>query len=292
LCHCKWSARVAADTHGFAVAPSSFGFRFLSIDNRLRPGQEFAAMPSRLSLRAYSRHSAKPDRANARQEAVMNSHAIPLLLAASTALHFGFAAAQSNNAVAGVTPHEVSSPANASTGNRHVHRAKGSILLHADGLSAPAGSQPSLDVDSAYVGPSDPSDPSTPLICNPAVRRAVDRAWGSSALAAHRPPVETNDKVEFGFAIDMRQSDRSLRIGPMQSSDLTDRRPNELEIPVSQATIATVHTHNTGARSTPSAADVKSEIPAFVRSQSRLFVTIPGTSQFAEIELGKVCETN
>jgi len=218
----------------------------------------------------------------------MTSRTILLLLAAPTALCYGASAAQSNNSPARLTPLVVTSPANASTESRRDHGARRSIRLHAVRLASPATAQPRLDSDSAYVGPPDPLDPSIPLICNPAVRRAVDLAWESSIQAAHRPPAEVNDKVEFGFAIDAKIG-CTLRIEPMQSSDLTDRKPNELEIPVSQATIATVHTHNTGVRSTPSATDVRSELPAFVKSQSRLFVTIPGTSHFAEIELKKVC---
>src|SRR5579863_5627913 len=72
---------------------------------------------------------------------------------------------------------------------------------------------------------------------------------------------------------------------PRAASDHTDGRPNELEIPVTENTIATVHTHNTGARSTPSAADVKRDLPGFVKSQSYIFVTIPGTNHYAMVEL-------
>jgi hypothetical protein len=58
---------------------------------------------------------------------------------------------------------------------------------------------------------------------------------------------------------------------------------------MNHATIATVHTHNTGVRSTPSPADIRSELQAFLKSRPRLFVTITGTNHFAEIDIRKVC---
>jgi hypothetical protein len=177
--------------------------------------------------------------------------------------------------------------------NGHANDKKKSILkLRADRLSQPENQGPSLDSESDYAGPFDPSNPSSHLICNPQVRRAVDAAWSSSVQAAHRPPTAVNDKVEYGFAINVNDENKSLTIDRMQTSDRTDRRPNELNIPVSEDTIATVHTHNTGARSTPSAADVKSDRPAFVKSQSYIFVTMPGTNHYAAVELNKVCSEN
>ncbi len=143
-----------------------------------------------------------------------------------------------------------------------------------------------------YDGPADPADPSRPAICNHDVRRALDTAWGESLQAAHRDPVSINNKVEFGFAIRVDASMHRLSVQPMQTSDLTGNKPNELTISVDQETIATVHTHNTGARPTPSAADVNSEIPAFVKSQFYLFVTIPGTRTYAAIDLKKVCSVD
>lgn len=177
--------------------------------------------------------------------------------------------------------------------NGHANGKKKSILkLRADRLSQSENQGPSFDPESDYAGPFDPTNPSSLLICNPQVRRAVDAAWSSSVQAAHRPPTAVNDKVEYGFAINVKDENKSLTIDRMQTSDRTDRKPNELNIPVSEATIATVHTHNTGARSTPSAADVKSDLPAFVKSQSYVFVTIPGTNHYAEVELNKVCSVN
>jgi hypothetical protein len=199
--------------------------------------------------------------------------------------------AQWKNAATGAGPHAAYSQLNPSAESGRVRHTRRSTLLSSEPL-APAGLRPMLDVSSRYVGPSDPSSPSRPLICNPVVRRTIDLAWEASVLAAHRPPIEVNNKVEFGFAVDVRESDRSLYVEAMQSSDLTGGKSNELEIPVGEATIATVHTHNTGARPTPSAIDVKSELPAFVRSRCHLFVTIPGTSHFAEIEPKRVCRRN
>jgi hypothetical protein len=169
---------------------------------------------------------------------------------------------------------------------------RSSIRLWTNRLSESKATEPSLDRYAHYVGPSDPSNPSHPLICNPEVRAAIDRAWGSSVQAAHRPPVEVNSKVEFGFAINVNDGSKSLRIDRMETSDYTDGRPNKLEIPLAENTIATVHTHNTGARSTPSAADVESNLPAFVMSQFHLFVTIPGTTHYAAVDLRKVCREN
>jgi len=148
---------------------------------------------------------------------------------------------------------------------------------------------PLLVFGSDYTGPADPSNPSRPAICNPVVRRAIETVWGQSMLAAHRAPISVNDKVEFGFAIQEHASTQRLAVEAIETSDLTGSKPNELAIPVDAETIATVHTHNVGARATPSAADVASELPTFVKSQFYLYLTIPGTGTYAEIELSRVC---
>jgi hypothetical protein len=75
----------------------------------------------------------------------------------------------------------------------------------------------------------------------------------------------------------------------METSDLTGSKPNELMIPVNAETVATMHTHNVGARPTPSAADAAGDLPAFVRSQFHLYVTIPGTGTYTEIDFDKAC---
>lgn len=161
--------------------------------------------------------------------------------------------------------------------------------LHADVRDANLTTASRLVVGSDYAGPVDPSDPSRPAICNPVIRRAIDSVWGRSMLAAHRAPISVNDKVEFGFAIQEHTSTQKLVVEAIETSDLTGSKPNELAIPVDAETIATVHTHNVGARPTPSAADVASELPAFVKSQFYLYVTIPGTGTYAEIEMSRVC---
>jgi hypothetical protein len=148
---------------------------------------------------------------------------------------------------------------------------------------------PRLAFSSDYQGPVDPADPSRLAICNPQVRRALNVAWGESVQAAHRAPVSINDKVEYGFAIQLNNATHALAVQEIETSDMTGNKPNELVIAVNDETIATVHTHNLGARPTPSAADVASELPAFVKSQFYLYVTIPGTSTYSQINLNEVC---
>lgn len=175
---------------------------------------------------------------------------------------------------------------------RDLHNTRRSVLrVSAYIVSGRRLHEPRLDSLSDYVGPSDPANPSIPLVCNLAVRRAIDSAWSATRLASHRPPVSVNDKVEFGFAVHLA-ANQSILIDRMRTSDWTDRKPNELEIPINEATIATVHTHNSGALPTPSAQDVLSPLPAFVKSESYLFVTIPGTERYNRIELNRVCRTD
>ena len=182
--------------------------------------------------------------------------------------------------------HLVPSGPNPSDESGHGQRC---IHLRADARNAPVTTPPHLDQSSDYAGPADPSTASRLAICNPQVRRAIDLAWGSSMLASHRPPISVNDKTEYGFAIQADSATHLLSVGSMETSDLTGNRPNELTIPVNADTIATVHTHNIGARPTPSAADVGGDLPAFVRSQFHLYVTIPHTDTFAEVDVHKAC---
>jgi len=200
--------------------------------------------------------------------------------------------AQSIRFAAAVPRASAAGPNSLSSTQRAIGRGKSILKLRGVRHSQPESPGASLDSESDYVGPSDPANPSKPLICNLAVRKAIDSAWSSSVQAAHRPPTEFNSKVEFGFAINANSENNSLELERIQTSDRTDSRPNELKIPVTENTIATVHTHNTGARSSPSATDVKSYLPAFVKSDSYVFVTIPGTNRYAEVELKKVCRGN
>jgi hypothetical protein len=171
----------------------------------------------------------------------------------------------------------------------HAQTGKRYAQLHADVEERNVASAPRLAAYPDYTGPADPWDPSRPAICNPEVRHALDNAWIGSSQAAHRPPFSANDKVEYGFAIQVQSGTSRLAVAPMHSSDLTGSKPNELTIPVDEETIATAHTHNIGARPTPSAADAAGELPAFVRSQFYLYVTIPGTGTYAAIDINRVC---
>jgi hypothetical protein len=163
------------------------------------------------------------------------------------------------------------------------------IRLRADASAGRRADTPRLISGSNYAGPADPTNPSGLAICNPAVLRALGMAWSSSFLASHRPPVSENNKVEYGFAIDADPAAHLLAIGSMGISDLTGNRPNELMICISSHTIATVHTHNIGTYSAPSATDAAGDLPAFVKSQFHLYVTIPGTGTYAEVDLQKAC---
>jgi hypothetical protein len=148
-----------------------------------------------------------------------------------------------------------------------------------------------LDSEGAYAGPSDSTDPKRPLICNPAIRTAIDKAWSSSVQAAHRPPISVNDKVEFGFAVDASKDGRTVEVKSLQTSNFTDKKLNELHIAIDENTLATVHTHNTGASPIPSKADMEGPIPAFVKSQFFVYLTIPGENRFVQIEPDGVCRT-
>jgi hypothetical protein len=127
------------------------------------------------------------------------------------------------------------------------------------------------------------------MICNPAIRKAVDRAWSSSVQAAHRPPTSANDKVEFGFAVDASKDGQTIEVKPLQTSNFTDQRLNELHIAIDENSLATVHTHNIGASPIPSRADMEGPIPAFVKSQFYVYVTIPGENRFVQVEPDGVC---
>ena len=150
----------------------------------------------------------------------------------------------------------------------------------------------SIASEAGYAGPSDPTDPKRPLICNPAIRKAMDRAWSSSVLAAHRPPSSLNDKVEFGFAVDASKDGRTVEVKSLRTSNFTDQKLNELHIAIDENTLATVHTHNIGASPVPSMADMKGPVPTFVKSQFYIYVTIPGEDRFARVEPDGVCKPN
>jgi len=148
----------------------------------------------------------------------------------------------------------------------------------------------SIASESGYAGPSDPADPKRPLICNPAIRKAMDMAWSSSVLAAHRPPSSLNDKVEFGFAVDASKDGRTVEVKSLQTSNFTDQKLNELHIAIDENTLATVHTHNIGSSPVPSMADMKGPVPTYVKSQFYIYVTIPGEDRFARVELDGACK--
>jgi hypothetical protein len=146
-----------------------------------------------------------------------------------------------------------------------------------------------VQISSGYAGPADPENQSRPLICNSVVRRALDRAWSESNLAAHQPPFVINDKVEYGFSINEDKVSHRVYVSRAQSSYRTDGKPNALAISLDAETIATVHTHNLGVRRDPSLADLRVRVPSFVRSQLLLYVTIPGTGTYNSIDLNAVC---
>ena len=148
----------------------------------------------------------------------------------------------------------------------------------------------SITSEAGYAGPSDPADPKRPLICNPAIRKAMDRAWSSSLLAANRPPSSLNDKVEFGFAVDASKDGRTVEVKSLQTSNFTDQKLNELHIAIDENTLATVHTHNIGSSPVPSMADMKGPVPTYVKSQFYIYVTIPGEDRFARVELDGACK--
>jgi hypothetical protein len=95
--------------------------------------------------------------------------------------------------------------------------------------------------------------------------------------------------VEFGFAVDASKDGRTIEVKSLQTSNFTDKKLNELHIPIDEDSLATVHTHNIGASPIPSKADMEGPIPAFVKSQFYVYVTIPGKSRFVQVDPDGVC---
>ena len=88
--------------------------------------------------------------------------------------------------------------------------------------------------------------------------------------------------AEAGFAIDYKGG--KISIVNRVSSVNSDQKPNELHIKIDANTIAILHTHGNNALSTPSPGDTRSPVPNFVRSQSALYVTIPGTNKYIRLQ--------
>jgi len=61
-------------------------------------------------------------------------------------------------------------------------------------------------------------------------------------------------------------------------------KPNELHIKTDDNTIAILHTHGNKALPTPSPGDLKSPVPNFVRSQRDLYVTVPATTTYIQLQ--------
>jgi RHS repeat-associated protein len=136
--------------------------------------------------------------------------------------------------------------------------------------------------DATKSGPEDPTNPGKPLAQNPIVQKASDGAFESTDNGRARGGL-----AEAGFSIEYKDGKISIA---NQTDSVHDSGPaNELHIKTDANTIAVLHTHGNNAVPTPSMptknspGDVASRVPNFVRSQSSLYVTVPGTTSYIQL---------
>ena len=131
--------------------------------------------------------------------------------------------------------------------------------------------------DPSKTGPADPTNPSQPLFKNKDVQKHSDDAFARTTNGKARDGL-----AEAGFAIDYKNG--KISFGPRVDSVTSDKPANGLQIPVDPYTIAVLHTHGDSAIPTPSGGDENSPVPNFVRSQSALYVTVPHTNTYIQLE--------
>ena len=147
----------------------------------------------------------------------------------------------------------------------------------------PAQNQNQLKYDPSKSGPEDPTNPGKPLSQNPVVKKASDEAFMATTNGQARSCL-----AEAGFAIEYK--DGKISIANRVDSVYSDKPANELQIKTDANTIAILHTHGNIALATPSLptrgkpGDVSSRVPNFVRSQSALYVTVPSTKTYIQLE--------
>ncbi len=126
-------------------------------------------------------------------------------------------------------------------------------------------------------GPPDPSNPSKPLYRNKAVQKQSDRAFMRTGDGTERGGL-----AEAGFAIYFRGG--KVVCGPIIDNVHDDGKPNELSIHTDWDAIAILHTHGNRADPKPGPGDYNSPVPNFVRSASALYVTVPGTHEYIQLQ--------
>jgi RHS repeat-associated protein len=139
----------------------------------------------------------------------------------------------------------------------------------------PAQNKPQYDPKKS--GPEDPTNPGHPLSQNPVVKKASDEAFMKTTNGQARSGL-----AEAGFAIDYK--DGKISIVNKVDSVNSDKKANELQITTDENTKAILHTHGNSALPTPSPGDLKSPVPNFVRSQRDLYVTVPGTDTYIQLQ--------
>jgi hypothetical protein len=144
------------------------------------------------------------------------------------------------------------------------------------------GSDAAQKYDPSKTGPEDPTKPGSPLYKNPMVKKASDDAFMTTTNGTARSGL-----AEAGFSIEYKNG--KISIANKVDSVHSDKKGNELTIVTDANTIAILHTHGNGVNATPSMptkdspGDVASPVPNFVRSQSALYVTVPGTTNYIQL---------
>jgi RHS repeat-associated protein len=130
--------------------------------------------------------------------------------------------------------------------------------------------------DSSKTGPADPTNPTQPLHMNPIVIKAGDEAFMKTMNGTARGGL-----AEAGFSIQNKPSGITIayKVDTVHSSG----PPNKLALTTDNFTIALYHTHGNKAKAVPSADDMLSSKPNFVRSQSHLYVTVPNTRTIIQL---------
>jgi hypothetical protein len=138
----------------------------------------------------------------------------------------------------------------------------------------------------AIHGPVDPTNPSRPLFCNKDVQKQFREAFMKTRNGEERMGL-----AEAGRSVDFK--DGTISFGSWATSAIndgeTDERANRMNLLRDDSSIAVFHTHGNNARAVPSAADLKADVPNFVISRFALYVTIPGTSSYVQLDLA-VCK--
>ncbi len=131
--------------------------------------------------------------------------------------------------------------------------------------------------DQSKSGPEDPTHPGHQLSKNKEVRKQAARA-----LARTNNGQARDGLAEAGFRID--KINGKLVLGDILDNVHDTGPATEIHIPITNSTIAIMHSHGVRGVPTPSALDRASRVPNFVRTPTMLYVTVPGTDTFIQLE--------